>query len=140
MRKNEQNTRKSRGKKGGKNRKIKTFWNPSIWWSECLIYLSGNDNIWQENNCTRLMTTSESGVIVMNCGLQQHIINIIVSNKQKIYFSSLPFTHYNSEFCRKKLLVQAYEKQHNCSILALFGTTDLNSSFPVSRCQYLSQR
>ena len=45
--------------------------------------------------------------------------------------SSIPFTGYNHAYCQRKAVIQAYEAQHDCSLLALFGTTDLVTSRPV---------
>ena len=56
--------------------------------------------------------------------------------------SSLPLVEYNQAYCRRKMLVQQYEKmqvtkdkkssyclyiiiRQNCSMLSLYGTTDL---------------
>lgn len=50
--------------------------------------------------------------------------------------SSLPFTQYNQEYCRNKLILQNFEKRHSCSILALFGTTDLSTPYPVTTESY----
>ena len=50
-----------------------------------------------------------------------------------IVCSSIPFTQYNGEYCKRKKIIQNFEKQNNCSMLALFGTTDLISDKPVSK-------
>ena len=47
--------------------------------------------------------------------------------------SSIPFSGYNHAYCQRKAVIQAYEEQHGCSLLALFGTTDLVTSRPVCR-------
>ena len=47
--------------------------------------------------------------------------------------SSIPFSGYNHAYCQRKAVIQAYEAQHGCSLLALFGTTDLVTSRPVCR-------
>ena len=50
--------------------------------------------------------------------------------------SSLPFTQYNQQFCVNKLILQHFEKRYGCSVLALFGTTDLISQNRVRKISF----
>jgi len=53
--------------------------------------------------------------------------------------SSIPFTQYNGEYCKRKKIIQNFEKQNNCSMLALFGTTDLISDKPICKRDIMQQ-
>ena len=45
--------------------------------------------------------------------------------------SSIPIKHYNQQHCQKTKMLKMFEEKFNCSILAMFGTTDLGNSVPM---------
>merc|ERR1711953_46493 len=45
--------------------------------------------------------------------------------------SSIPFLSYSQSFCKRKLSIEKFEKMMGCSMLAMFGTTDLVNTQPM---------
>ena len=45
--------------------------------------------------------------------------------------SSVPFLSYSQSFCQRKLSIKKFEGMMGCSMLAMFGTTDLVNTLPM---------
>ena len=45
--------------------------------------------------------------------------------------SSVPFLSYSQSFCQRKLSIKKFEGLMGCSMLAMFGTTDLVNTLPM---------